>query len=114
MKAEKWRNFTEHDIPCQYFWGETTYTNGFLDVEVVLCFANVDDKHWALVALDFANQCVHVNTSTTPNNYGTKFEYLVDMVPKLLKDYNYDVLKPRFKLMPKWDFKVQKAHQQTG
>ena len=101
LKAEKWGNFTEHDIPCQYFWGETTDTNEFLNVEAVLCLANVDDKHWVLVALNFVNQCVHVYTSTKPKNYNTKFKYLVNMVPKLLKDCNYKDLTPKFKLMPK-------------
>jgi len=53
------------------------------------------------------SQRVHVYTSTTPIDYERRFQYMVDMLQKLLLSCRYTELKPEFKLRDKWEFKVE-------
>ena len=96
------------------FLGETNCSNEFLNVNNMLYPVNLDNNNWILVMLDMNSQCVYVYTFTTTIDYKHMFQYMVDMISKLLISCGYTALKPEFNLRDKWDFKIEEAPQQTG
>ena len=103
----------DHDILVVLFWAETSYSNPFLNAENLLYPANIDNNHWVLVRVDMGSQRVHVYSSTKPIGYENKFQYMVDIILKLLTKYGYSNFKHGFIVKDKWELKVENALQQV-
>jgi len=77
----------------------------------MFCPANIDNNHWILVRLDINSPRVHVYSSTTLVDYVHKFQYMLNMILKLIISCEYLALKLGFILRDKWDFKVKESLQ---
>ena len=56
-----------------------------------------------------SSQRVYVYSSTKLIGYEKKFQYMAEMIPKLLTKCEYSDLKPRFIVKDKWELKVENA-----